>query len=86
MKWHMAANVLIAGSVNGEVFMWKLPDGDCKVLQGYGYGTEAGVILPDGNKCLKFSIYIYIYTYTCMYQQVNGLQWDMKMVQFVYLT
>ncbi|XP_015181937.1 PREDICTED: angio-associated migratory cell protein [Polistes dominula] len=50
MKWHMAANVLIAGSVNGEIFMWKVPDGDCKVLQGFGNRTEAGVILPDGKR------------------------------------
>ncbi|XP_035738031.1 angio-associated migratory cell protein-like [Vespa mandarinia] len=50
MKWHMAANVLIAGSVDGEVFMWKVPDGDCKVLQSYGYRAEAGVILPDGKR------------------------------------
>ncbi|KAL2715846.1 angio-associated migratory cell protein [Vespula squamosa] len=50
MKWHMAANVLLAGSVDGEVFMWKVPDGDCKVLQGYGYRAEAGVILPDGKR------------------------------------
>ncbi|KAK2584265.1 hypothetical protein KPH14_006672 [Odynerus spinipes] len=50
MKWHMAANVLIAGSVDGEVYMWKVPEGDCKVLQGYGHRAEAGVILPDGKR------------------------------------
>lgn len=50
MRWHTAANVLIAGSVDGEVYMWKVPDGDCKVLQGYGHRAEAGVILPDGKR------------------------------------
>ncbi|CAK9799234.1 Angio-associated migratory cell protein [Anthophora quadrimaculata] len=50
MKWHMAANILLAGSVDGEIYMWKIPDGDCKVLQGYGCRAETGAIFPDGKR------------------------------------
>ena len=48
MMWHTAANVLLAGSVDGEIYMWKIPDGDCKVFQGYGCRAETGAIFPDG--------------------------------------
>ncbi|XP_031849389.1 angio-associated migratory cell protein [Nomia melanderi] len=50
MKWHIAANVLLAGSVDGEVYMWKIPTGDCKVFQGYGCRAENGAIFPDGKR------------------------------------
>ncbi|XP_076765605.1 angio-associated migratory cell protein [Xylocopa sonorina] len=50
MTWHMAANVLLAGSVDGEIYMWKIPDGDCKVFQGYGCRAETGTIFPDGKR------------------------------------
>ncbi|XP_034176087.1 angio-associated migratory cell protein [Osmia lignaria lignaria] len=50
MKWHMAANVLLGGSVDGEVYMWKIPDGDCKVFQGFGCRAETGAIFPDGKR------------------------------------
>ncbi|KAK9301299.1 hypothetical protein QLX08_006359 [Tetragonisca angustula] len=50
MMWHTAANVLLAGSVDGEIYMWKIPDGDCKVFQGYGCRAETGAIFPDGKR------------------------------------
>ncbi|XP_003699960.2 angio-associated migratory cell protein [Megachile rotundata] len=50
MKWHVAANVLLGGSVDGEVYMWKIPDGDCKVFQGFGCRAETGAIFPDGKR------------------------------------
>lgn len=56
MMWHIAANVLLAGSVDGEIYMWKIPDGDCKVLQGYGCRAETGAIFPDGIHFFIFLI------------------------------
>lgn len=50
MKWHMAANILLGGSVDGEIYMWKVPDADCKVFPGHGCRAEAGAILPDGKR------------------------------------
>ncbi|XP_071876593.1 angio-associated migratory cell protein isoform X2 [Bombus fervidus] len=50
MMWHTVANILLAGSVDGEIYMWKIPDGDCKVFQGYGCRAETGSIFPDGKR------------------------------------
>lgn len=52
MKWHMATNVLMAGSENGEVYVWRIPSGDCKVLQGNGHKSEVGVVTADGKKLI----------------------------------
>lgn len=49
MKWHMAANILLAGAEDGEVYMWKVPDGNCKVFQGYGRRAAVGALFPDGK-------------------------------------
>lgn len=48
MQWHSAANVLFAGSVQGEIYMWKIPDGDCKILPGNGSSVDSATLLPDG--------------------------------------
>ncbi|XP_008543793.1 angio-associated migratory cell protein [Microplitis demolitor] len=50
MKWHNVANIIFAGSVEGEIYMWKIPSGECKVFQGYGHKTEAAAITSDGKK------------------------------------
>ena len=55
MQWHPAANVLLGGSVQGEVYMWKIPDNDCKILPGTGNRVEAGAILPDGIELIAFT-------------------------------
>lgn len=50
MQWHSAANVLFAGSVQGEIYMWKIPDGDCKILPGNGSSVDSATLLPDGKR------------------------------------
>lgn len=47
------ANVLFAGSVEGDVYMWRIPDGECKIFQGFGQRAETAVVIPDG----KWSFY-----------------------------
>lgn len=55
MQWHPQAYVLIAGTVDGEVYMWKIPDGECKIIQGHGKRAETSCLMPDGNLInLKF--------------------------------
>lgn len=49
MKWHIAANVLLAGSDTGETYVWRIPSGDCKVLQGNGSKAEIGQLTADGK-------------------------------------
>lgn len=52
MRWHTAANVLLAGGEAGEVYVWRIPSGDCKVLQGNGYKSEVGELTNDGKKLI----------------------------------
>lgn len=47
MKWHRKSNVLFAGSENGEIYIWRIPSGDCKVLQGAGNTCEVAVFTHD---------------------------------------
>lgn len=50
MCWHRAANVLLAGSENGEVYVWRIPSGDCKTLLGEGVRCSVGELTCDGKK------------------------------------
>lgn len=43
MQWHLAANVLFAGADTGETYVWRIPTGDCKVLDGNGHKSENGM-------------------------------------------
>lgn len=52
MRWHTAANVLLAGGESGEVYVWRIPSGDCKVLQGNGHKSEVGELTNDGKKLI----------------------------------
>lgn len=49
LQWHHAAHVLLAGTQDGEVWMWKIPSGDCKTFQSHGAPSQCGKILPDGK-------------------------------------
>lgn len=44
MKWHMAANVLLAGSEVGDIYVWRIPSGDCKILPGNGNRCETAEV------------------------------------------
>ncbi|XP_055387174.1 angio-associated migratory cell protein [Condylostylus longicornis] len=51
MMWHRAANILLAGSsVEGEIYVWRIPSGDCKVLPGNGEKCETAELTADGKK------------------------------------
>ena len=50
MKWHFGAHVLLAGSDTGEIYVWRIPSGDCKVMQGFGAKCETAKLTPDGKK------------------------------------
>lgn len=50
MKWHRKANVLLAGSEEGEIYIWRVPSGECKVLQGSGDKCEVAVFTNDDKK------------------------------------
>ncbi|KAJ8683408.1 hypothetical protein QAD02_019200, partial [Eretmocerus hayati] len=50
MQWHPMAHVLFAGSVEGEVYWWKIPDGECKVVPGFSKRAETACLMPDGKR------------------------------------
>lgn len=50
LKWHRKANVLLAGSEVGDVYIWRVPSGDCKVLGGEGNKCEVATFTSDDKK------------------------------------
>ncbi|XP_041120106.1 angio-associated migratory cell protein-like [Polyodon spathula] len=52
MEWHPCAHVLLAGTADGNVWMWKIPSGECKTFQGPGCQATTGKILPDGKRAV----------------------------------
>ena len=53
MDWHPAASVLLAGSSDGEMWMWKIPSGDTKTFQSHGVACNIAKVLPNGG-CFQF--------------------------------
>ncbi|GAB1602472.1 angio-associated migratory cell protein-like [Argonauta hians] len=55
LQWHSQAHVLLAGTVSGQIWMWKIPSGDCKTFTGANSSVSCGKILPDGKRvCAGF--------------------------------
>ncbi|EFA03258.1 angio-associated migratory cell protein [Tribolium castaneum] len=52
LSWHTFANVLIAGTQSGEVYVWQIPQGNCHVLTSHGSSCTCGKLLPDGKQIL----------------------------------
>ncbi|XP_046555991.1 LOW QUALITY PROTEIN: angio-associated migratory cell protein-like [Haliotis rubra] len=50
LQWHHDAHVLLVGTVDGQVWMWKIPGGDCKTFSSHGPGALSGVVMPDGKR------------------------------------
>ncbi|XP_061707310.1 angio-associated migratory cell protein [Cydia pomonella] len=46
--WHFAARVLICGAVSGDIYVFKIPSGDIKVLQGHNTRVECAKMFKDG--------------------------------------
>lgn len=52
MIWHPCANVLISGMQSGEIFVWQIPQGNCRMLMSHGSSCTSGKLLPDGKQIL----------------------------------
>ncbi|GBP96067.1 Angio-associated migratory cell protein [Eumeta japonica] len=46
--WHFAARVLICGAASGDIYVFKIPSGEIKLLQGQNIKVECGKLLTDG--------------------------------------
>lgn len=45
VKWHTATSVLLAGSETGEIYVWRIPSGDCKLMSGNGHKCETAEVM-----------------------------------------
>lgn len=52
LEWHPCAPVLLAGTDDGNVWMWKIPAGDCKIFQSSACQPITGKVLPDGKRAV----------------------------------
>lgn len=71
LKWHSKANVLMAGAESGEVYIWRIPSGDCKFLGGEGVKCEVGVLTSDDKRL------------ACGYADGSIKLWDIKTQQVI---
>lgn len=52
LEWHPCAPVLLAGTDDGNMWMWKIPSGDCKTFQSSACQATSGKVLPDGKRAV----------------------------------
>uniref|UniRef100_A0A665W7P1 Angio-associated migratory cell protein n=1 Tax=Echeneis naucrates TaxID=173247 RepID=A0A665W7P1_ECHNA len=52
LEWHPCAPVLLAGTDDGNVWMWKIPAGDCKTFPSSACQATSGKVLPDGKRAI----------------------------------
>lgn len=53
LTWHPAANVLFCGCHSGDIYLWQIPRGNCKVLAAKtNFSTNCGQVLPNGKQLL----------------------------------
>ena len=71
--------MLLAGTVDGDVWMWKVPSGDCKTFQGHGSRSCVGKILPDGNFLVNSKGYVY-YVRLYFLHFINRYKWYICMI------
>lgn len=43
-QWHFGARVLLCGADSGDIYVFKIPSGDTKVLQGHNSLSECGKV------------------------------------------
>ncbi|KAJ8954389.1 hypothetical protein NQ318_011062 [Aromia moschata] len=53
LTWHHMANVLFSGCHSGDIYVWQIPQGNCKVLASPNNSpSSCGKILPNGKQLL----------------------------------
>lgn len=73
LQWHPAAPVLLAGTADGNVWMWKMPSGECKTFAGPNCQATSGKILPDGKRMMVG------------YEDGTLRLWDLKLGHIIHL-
>merc|ERR1711962_1077263 len=67
-QWHPSAHVLFAGESSGDVYMWKVPSGDCKIYASHGSKTTCAKIAASGTEIVVG------------YEDGSLKRWDLKNV------
>jgi len=65
-RWHPKANVIFAGTADGDVYMWKIPGGECKIFQTHGSKSICGALSESGKELF------------CGYGDGSVKLWDLK--------
>ncbi|XP_050309568.1 angio-associated migratory cell protein [Anthonomus grandis grandis] len=53
LTWHPLANVLLCGCQTGDIYVWQIPSGNCKVLPApSNVSSTCGKVLPNGKQLL----------------------------------
>lgn len=71
-KWHKSAHVLFAGTSSGDVYMWKIPSGDCRIYASHGNKTTCASVTPNGKEIVVG------------YEDGSIKKWDLKAVTCIF--
>lgn len=52
VKWHHGAHVLLAAATSGEIYLWKVPSSECRIIPGRGMSSNCGAFMPDGKRAV----------------------------------
>lgn len=53
LLWHPAGNVLFCGCHSGDIYLWQIPQGNCKLLVAQNIAsTSCAKVLPNGKQLL----------------------------------
>ena len=57
--WHSSAPILLVGTSVGDVWMWKIPSGDCKVMHSRNVSATTAALCPNGMILYGLQISVY---------------------------
>ena len=57
LQWHSSAHVLLAGTSDGVAWVWRVPSGECKTLQGPNCRNMCAALMSDGECTTSLSIH-----------------------------
>ncbi|XP_064077565.1 angio-associated migratory cell protein-like, partial [Macrobrachium nipponense] len=53
LAWHHGSHVLLAGTMEGDLWMWLVPQGNARTFPSYGSTSQCGAFLPDGKRAVS---------------------------------
>ncbi|KAH9370654.1 hypothetical protein HPB48_015972 [Haemaphysalis longicornis] len=76
VHWNPVDNALLTGTVDGIVWMWKVPGGECKTMQGSFTTCDDGRVLVDGRRAATVyddgSVCIWDLKRACLLHDMSG--------------